>query len=62
MKKSFGVGAVALGLISLGLVAVPAPAQAAGSVAVVDIAVWAVPFGGPATEVHSRKTLCIIVQ
>lgn len=39
MKKSFGVGAAALGLISLGLVAVPTPAQAAGSVAVVDIAV-----------------------
>jgi hypothetical protein len=39
MRKVFGVGAAALALISLGLAAVPAPAQAAGSVAVLDIAV-----------------------
>jgi hypothetical protein len=39
MKKSLGVGAAAIALVSLGLVAVPGPAQAAGSVAVVGIAV-----------------------
>jgi hypothetical protein len=39
MRKVFGVGAAALALISLGLVAVPGPAQAAGAVPVVDIAV-----------------------
>jgi hypothetical protein len=38
-RKSFGVGAAALALLSLGLVSAPIPAQASGTIPVVDLAV-----------------------